>query len=102
MTSQDRIKTVIKHGGRGGEWRVGFEVFNEFARSIVSGGGRLGLRARCNPWRLAQREGVYFGIGWIVLDSVHASWKSLIVSSVSELAAEAAVAGFGMVAANIS
>lgn len=68
---------------------------------IVSGGGRLGLRARCNRWPRSERRS-FFGIGWIVLDSVHASWKSLIVSSVNELAAEAAVAGFGMVAANIS
>ena len=37
-------------------------------------------------------------MGWIVLDSVHTSWKSLIESSVSALA----FAGLGIVAAKIS
>ena len=67
----------------------------------MSGGGRLGLRVRYSRWPRSDRRS-FLGTGWIVLDSVHASWKSLIESSVSALAAVAAVAGLGMVAARIS
>lgn len=67
----------------------------------VSGGGCLGLRVRYSRWPRSDRKS-FLGTGWIVLDSVHASWKSLIESSVSALAAAAAVAGLGMVAAKIS
>ena len=67
----------------------------------VSGGGRLGLRVWYSRWPRSDRRS-FLVIGWIVLDSVYASWKSLIESSVSALAAAAAVAGLGMVAAKIS
>ena len=63
--------------------------------------GRLGLRVRCSRWPRSDKRS-FLGMGWIVLDSVHASWKSLIESSVSALAAAAAVAGLGMVAAKMS